>query len=70
MKRYKVIVEREFIVYAESHADAEQKVLAYFNSITPPASRPIRVTSVKRLKPVESERHEVIDVAPARETRK
>jgi hypothetical protein len=76
MKRYKVTVEREVIVYAPTCEDASRKALSFLsNGVTcngelKPAVRPIRVTHVARLKPVEKEEQTpIIDKAPARETR-
>lgn len=72
-KRYSVRVEREVIVYAESVASAKSKVIRYVKAgrIEAPAARDVKVTSVKRLPPIEKEGHgPTVDVAPARETRK
>lgn len=74
VKRYSVRVEREVIVYAPSAAAARSTVLRYFKTgfghIEGAAARDIKVTSVKRLPPIEKEGHgPEIDIAPARETR-
>lgn len=68
-KRYRVTIERELILYADSPEWAEQKAMAYLKSITreEPASRPMKVVEVVELAPVLAEgvgKSPEIDISP------
>ena len=63
--RYEVVVQHKRIVYAETPKAAKTTALRA------ETSSDATVTSVKKLPPVETERHpELIDGAPSREARK
>jgi hypothetical protein len=57
VNRYNVIIEREVLVYAESDDEARGKALSYLMSVSGevPATRPIKVTSVIMIPPLEGE---------------
>jgi hypothetical protein len=67
-KRYSVTIEREFIVYADSPEEAQSRALSYMHSVSTeqPASRPVKVVSVKEAPAADEKHSPIIDRAPAR----
>jgi hypothetical protein len=71
MKRFRVTIEREFVVYAPNNLEAEGRAMAHLRKITQeePATRPIKVVEVEELPLVEPGHGPIVDQAPSRETR-
>lgn len=71
MKRFRVTIEHEFIVYAACTDEAETRALSHLRKITQeePATRPIKVVEVEELPLVEPGHGPIVDQAPSRETR-
>jgi len=70
MNRYLVTIEREVIVYAETPEEARRKAVAGNVDAGRSATRTMRATACELLPELKDEKHEIIDNAPARETRK
>lgn len=72
MNRYLVTIEREVIVYAETPEEARRKASRGHTNPCDPrqSSSNVRATAVEELPALKDEKHEIIDNAPARETRR